>query len=114
MTKLHLYIALAIAGLVLPYSQFAPWLLQHGLAPGLLWYAATANPIASFAWADVLVSGLALLAFCYFDSGNRNLPKRWLVPLSLFSVGVSLALPVLLILRETQARRVNTPNASLE
>lgn len=100
MKTLSLYIALAIIGCLLPFSQFAPWLIQHGLAPGLLWQMATANPIASFAWADVLVSGLALLAFCYLEPSHRHLKKRWLVPLCLFSVGVSLALPVLLILRQ--------------
>lgn len=102
MKALTVYCILAVAGFLLPYSQFAPWLAQHGLAPGLIWHLATANPLASFAWADVLISGLAVLAFCYFDTDNRRLRQLWLVPLSLFTVGVSLALPVLLILRQQQ------------
>jgi hypothetical protein len=31
----HVYMIFCVLGLILPYSQFVPWLLEHGLDPSL-------------------------------------------------------------------------------
>ena len=49
-----LYLALCIAGLLLPYSQFVPWVLQHGLNPALFARELFANRIGAFFGMDVL------------------------------------------------------------
>lgn len=49
-----LYLALCIAGLLLPYSQFVPWVLQHGLNPALFARELFANRIGAFFGMDVI------------------------------------------------------------
>ncbi len=94
-----LYILLCIAGATLPLSQFVPWLADHGLDLPLLLQQATAGPIAAFAWADVLISGLAVALFV-FAEGRRLAMRGWWWPLCGLAVGPSLALPLFLLLRE--------------
>lgn len=94
-----IYLLLSIVGLVLPLSQFVPWLSAHGLDVPLLLQQATSSRIASFAWADVLVSAMAVVAFVLAEGRRLAMRRLWL-PLSCLAVGPSLALPFFLFLRE--------------
>ena len=64
----HLYLILAVLGVVLPYAWFVPWLLEHGLNVGLLVEEIFASRISVFGWLDVIVSALALLVFILADN----------------------------------------------
>lgn len=57
----YFYGVLSILGLVLPYSQFIPWITHNGLDVPLLWEAITSTRIGAFAWMDVLVTVIVLL-----------------------------------------------------
>ncbi|MBH2010694.1 MAG: DUF2834 domain-containing protein [Xanthomonadaceae bacterium] len=94
-----IYILLCIAGTALPLSQFVPWLATHGLDVALLVQQALAGPIAAFAWADVLVSGIAVAIFVVAEGRRLAMRRLWL-PLSCLVVGPSLALPMFLLQRE--------------
>ena len=96
----HLYLILAVLGVVLPYAWFVPWLLEHGLNVGLLVEEIFASRISAFGWLDVIVSALALLVFIFTDRQERNVKLFWLPVLGTFAVGVSLGLPLYLYLRE--------------
>ncbi|AKT41863.1 DUF2834 domain-containing protein [Chondromyces crocatus] len=100
------YAALAVIGTLLPLSQFAPWLGVHGLDLPLLVQLATADRIAAFAWADVLVSGVTVLCFVLVEGRRLGMRQLWL-PLVALSVGPSLALPLFLFLRERHRDAVN-------
>lgn len=66
----HLYLALALAGTVLPYSQFLPFLREHGLDLRLFLDQLFVNRISGFfAW-DVIVSSLGLPLFLYMREGR--------------------------------------------
>ncbi len=93
------YLILCIAGTVLPLAQFVPWLSANGLNMPLLLQQAISNNIAAFAWADVLISGLATIALICAE-GQRLGMRRLCLPLSTIVVGPSLALPLFLYLRE--------------
>ena len=97
-----LYLALCLAGLLLPYSQFVPWVLQHGLNPALFVRELFANRISAFFGMDVIVSAVALLVFTRIESARLGIRKRWLVVIAVLTVGVSLALPLFLYLRELE------------
>ena len=49
---------------------------------------------------DVLVSAVVLIVFMKIESRRRSIPRRWLPIAGLVLVGVSLALPLFLYLRE--------------
>ena len=99
------YLALCILGLVLPYAEFVPWVLQHGLNLRLFVQELFANRIGAFFGMDVIVSAIALLVFTRFESNRLGIGKRWLVVLAVLTVGVSLGLPLFLYLRELELER---------
>lgn len=94
------YALLCLSGAVAPLSQFVPWLVQHGLALPLLAQQAFASPVSAFAWLDVLVSAVVMLVFVAVEGRRLRMPPPWLPVLCLATVGVSLALPMFLLLRE--------------
>ena len=100
-----LYLALCFAGVALPYWQFLPWVLQHGLNMPLLARELFANRIGGFFGMDVLVSAIALLSFTRIESKRVPIRLRWIVLAAVLTVGVSLGLPLLLFLRERELER---------
>ena len=100
-----LYLALCLAGFLLPYSQFVPWLLQHGLNLPIFARELFANRIGAFFGMDVIVSAVALLVFTRIESVRLGIRRRWLVVIAVLTVGVSLALPLFLYLRESELDR---------
>jgi len=97
------YALLCVPGLLLPYAAFLPWMLEHGADLPLLLEQAMATPIALFAWLDVLVAGVVLLTFIVVEGRRRQMRRLWLPVLATLSVGVSLGLPLFLLLREQQS-----------
>ncbi len=99
------YLLLCIAGTALPLAQFVPWLSANGLNVPLLFQQATSSNIAAFAWADVLISGLATIALICTEGRRLRMRQLWL-PLSSIVIGPSLALPLFLLLRENHLTRM--------
>jgi hypothetical protein len=94
------YLFLCVLGVVLPYSQFIPWLVENGLNAPLFTHQLFANRISGFfAW-DVLVSAVVLVGFIRSEGRRRGVPLLWLPILGVLSVGVSFGLPFFLYLRE--------------
>src|SRR5579884_4126900 len=101
MTMRRIYLLLCLAGIVLPYWQFAPWLVQHGLNLRLLIQQLFANRVSGFFALDVVVSALVVFVFAVSERGRLRL---WWAPMvAVVTVGVSLALPLVLYLREGEA-----------
>jgi hypothetical protein len=96
----HYYIALCLVGVVLPYSQFFPFLQQHGLNLPLFVHLLFANRIAAFFGLDVIVSSAVLWVAVLVDSRRNLLPHAWAPLVGNLLVGVSLGLPLWLYLRE--------------
>lgn len=94
------YFILCALGVALPLSQFAPWLHQNGLNIPLLTSEAFGNHIAAFAWLDVIVSAVVVLVFIIWEGRRLGMKKLWIPIIGLLSIGVSLGLPLFLLLRE--------------
>lgn len=97
----HLYLVLCIAGTVIPYAVFMPWLGAHGLNLRLFVQEISANPISVFFALDVVMSAIVVVAFTGVERRRVKLRFRWVLLPALLLVGVSLALPLLLYLRES-------------
>lgn len=108
MTRGHLYWALCVPGLLLPYSAFAPWLAQHG--PDLPLFVAElfSTRIGAFFGWDVIVSAVVLLTFAGVEARRIGWRAFWLTAAAVVLAGVSLGLPLLLALRERQAAAART------
>lgn len=94
------YAALTGLGIFVPFAMLLPWLLDHGLdIPGLVMEAASTR-VGAFAWLDVLVSALALIAFIFHEGRKIGMNRLWLPVLGTCLVGVSCGLPLFLYMRE--------------
>jgi len=96
----HLYLALCVAGTVLPCWQFLPFLRNHGLDLPLLFQQLFATPVSGFFGMDVIVSSVVLWVFVLGEGRRAGVRHLWAPIAANIMVGVSLGLPLFLYLRE--------------
>jgi len=99
------YLSLCLLGFALPYSQFIPWVLEHGLDMPLFLRQLFANRISGFFGVDVLISAVTLIGFIRTEGARLKMRKLWLPLASVLLVGVSLGLPLFLYLRECDLQK---------
>jgi hypothetical protein len=105
----HLYLLFAVLGLMLPYSQFVPWIAQHhALDMSIFLRDLFANRISAFFAMDVLVSAIVLISFVQSEGKRLGVRLLWLPIVAVCLVGVSLGLPLFLYLRQLQLDRATT------
>jgi hypothetical protein len=97
-----IYLVLCLLGAALPYWQFLPWLAANGFNMPLFVRELFANRIGGFFGMDVLVSAVVLLVFVRSEGRRVGVSAGWLPVIAVLTVGVSLALPLFLYLRERQ------------
>lgn len=95
-----LYLGLCIVGTLLPYSQFVPFLREHGLDLQLFFEQLFANRVSGFFGMDVIVSSVVLWLFVYVDGRRYGVKHLWAPVAANLAVGVSLGLPLFLYMRE--------------
>ena len=101
----HFYLVCCVLGLLFPYSQFVPWLLEHGLNITLFCRELFANRISSFFAMDVIVSAIVLLWFIQSEGRRLRVRLLWLPTIGTLIVGVSFGLPLFLFLRQATLDR---------
>jgi Terpene cyclase DEP1 len=102
----HLYLLFAVVGLVLPYSQFVPWLAEHhALNMSIFLRDLFANRISAFFAIDVIVSAVVLLIFIKAEGRKAGVTLVWLPIVGTLLVGVSFGLPLFLYFRQVQIDR---------
>jgi hypothetical protein len=101
----HLYLVLCVLGILLPYSQFIPWFLEHGLDLALFFRHLFANRIGAFFGMDVIISSLVLWVFVFSEGHRLGMRRLWLPVLASLAVGVSLGLPLFLYMRQLHLDR---------
>ena len=100
-----LYLLLAVLGTILPYSQFVPWLAEHGLNVRLLFTQLFLGHVSAFFGLDAIVSALVLLVFIFSEGSRRKIGMLWLPVAATCLIGVSCGFPLFLYLRERQLVR---------
>lgn len=94
------YLILCIVGTILPYSQFVPFLAKHGLNLQLFFAQLFVNHISSFFGMDLIVSSLVLWVFVFWEGSRLGMKNLWVYVASNLLVGVSLGLPLFLLMRQ--------------
>ncbi|MBD2773932.1 DUF2834 domain-containing protein [Iningainema tapete] len=103
------YAILCVFGTILPYTPFVSWLSDNGLNLPLAFLEVSQSRMSAFAWFDVLLSACTLLIFV-ISEGNRHSIRHWWMPIiATLTVGVSLGLPLFLLLREIQLNQSTKP-----
>ncbi|GAA0358296.1 DUF2834 domain-containing protein [Bacillus horti] len=96
----YFYGILSILGTILPYSQLVPWISENGFNITQLIYEASESRIGAFAWLDVVVAAVVLIGFILYEGIREKMKYLWLPIIGTLTVGVSLGLPLFLLLRE--------------
>ena len=107
MKRKNVYLFLCVAGAILPYWQFVPWLMAYGFDVPRLIADLFVNRISAFFATDVIIS--TVVVFVFLGSQRRRLGGYWWLPAgALLTVGVSLGLPLLLYLVEDGKQPVDS------
>jgi len=93
------YVAAGILGTVIPWLFFARFFIHNGLNLPLVVQSLFVNGVAGGFSADVLISIIVFLVWSFSDAKKHNIQNWWLVLPACFMVGLSLALPLYLILK---------------
>jgi len=106
----HVYLALCLLGVLLPYWQFVPWVIEHGLSLSRLTHELFETRIGAFFGLDVLVSAIVLFVFIAAERGRIALSQLCLPIITTLLVGISLGFPLFLYLRQ---RKLDADQAAL-
>jgi hypothetical protein len=98
----NFYLVLCLAGAILPYWWFVPFLREHGPDLRLFFEQLFATQISGFFAMDVIVSSLVLWVFVFVEGRRLGMKRLWLPIAANVAVGVSLGLPLFLYMREQQ------------
>ena len=101
----HFYLACCVLGLLLPYSQFLPWLSEHGLDLALFARELFVNRISAFFATDVIVSAIVLIWFIQSEGKRLRVRLLWLPTVGTLLAGVSFGFPLFLFLRQVTLDR---------
>ena len=94
------YVIAAVIGTIIPWWFFASFFTTEGVNIPLFLSSLFVNGAAGGFSADVLISIVVFWVWSYRDAQKQSISRWWLVlPASCF-VGLSLALPLYLYLRE--------------
>ncbi len=102
----YLYLVFCLLGLLLPYSQLIPWIMEHrppNTEPFI--HDLFANRISAFFAMDVIVSAVVLFIFIKAEARKAGVTLLWLPIVGTLLVGVSFGLPLFLYLRQVQLDR---------
>ncbi len=101
-----LYLVLCVAGTLFPYSQFVPFLQEHGLDLRVFFEQLFSNRIGGFFGLDVIVSSVVLWALVVIEGRRAGMKHLWAPIAANLAVGVSLGLPLFLYMREQRLAKL--------
>jgi hypothetical protein len=93
------YLILAIVGFVLPYSQFIPFLADHGLDLSLFWSQLFVNHASSADTVDLFTSSFVFWIFVFKEGTKLQMKFLWVYLVVNLIIGLSCALPLFLAIR---------------
>ncbi|KAF1011088.1 MAG: hypothetical protein GAK29_04997 [Acinetobacter bereziniae] len=102
------YALLTLIGIVLPFSQFILWLNQHGLNLTLFFQQIIENPIAAFAWLDVVITVMVIIFMVINDGQQLKMKKLWVPIVASLVGGASVGLPLFLYMKQCHLEQTTT------
>lgn len=100
MTIRNFYLLMAMAGTLIPWVMFGFFFTDNGPDIPLFLQSLFVNGAAGGFTADVFISIIVFWVWSWRDAVNNQVKRWWLVFPASFFVGLSLALPLYLYLRE--------------
>jgi hypothetical protein len=94
------YGLLCVVGFIAPAALIMLFLAHHGFDLALAWRQLTTGYASLLFLADLGISALTFWTFAIHESRRQRIPLWWLALLATMMVGLSLGLPLFLLLRE--------------
>jgi len=107
MSVKNFYLAMAVVGTVVPWLFFGSFFALNGLDIPLFLKSLFVNGAAGGFSADVLITIVIFWVWSWRDATRHRIARWWLVLPASFCVGLSLALPLYLYLRERAKSQKN-------
>jgi hypothetical protein len=96
----HIYLFLAVVGLIVPYYFLISFVVANGLDGRLFVKQLFGTPISAFFAADLFLSCIVFVLYFRQETRRHSIEHAWVCLAALFIVGLSCALPLFLYLRE--------------
>ena len=96
----------AAAGTVIPWLFFGQFVAANGLDLFAFLTQPFVNGAAGGFTADAIIAAIAFLVWSNADARERGVPHWWVTIPATLAVGLSLALPLYLVMREGRTARV--------
>lgn len=100
MSRKHIYLFLAVIGLIIPYYFLISFLMAHGFDAPLILKQLFGTPISTFFAVDLIVSSVVFMVYLEQEAKRRSMKHGWIYLIALLTVGLSFALPLFLFVRE--------------
>jgi hypothetical protein len=101
----YMYLGLCVAGSILPWAAFVPFLRAHGFDIREFFDQRFGTSVSSFFGWDVIVSSLVLWTFVLLEGRRLGMARLWAPIAANLVVGVSLGLPLFLYMREIHSEK---------
>ena len=100
MNRKTIYLIFAILGTVLPYAGFLSFIGNNGFDLAAFGQGAVTNGAAAGFTVDLFLSSFAFWVFMFADASKRGIKNLWIYIACNLLVGLSLALPLYMYVRE--------------
>lgn len=97
----YFWLLLCVLGILFPFSQYPAYYEKYGMDFTPFTTAPWKDPATAFLQMDFIVTAVTAAAFIVYDGRKLKMKRLWLPLASIFLVGMSLALPLFLYLRES-------------
>ncbi|MDY6830133.1 MAG: DUF2834 domain-containing protein [Pseudomonadota bacterium] len=94
-----LWAVFCVLGTLVPMSQLALWIAEYGPDLPRMVQQVGGDRLSRFAWLDVVLSALALIAYVLWDQARGGFRHAVWVILATCTIGVSLGLPLYFLLK---------------
>ncbi|MCH2197197.1 MAG: DUF2834 domain-containing protein [Flavobacteriales bacterium] len=97
----YLYLVFAIVGVILPYSEMIPFMIENDNDLWLLFEEQFQRRSNRFFAYDLLLTGTVASIFILYDGRRNQVKNYWFAFAGIFLVGVCFGLPLYLFFKES-------------
>jgi len=101
----HIYIILCIFGIILPYSQIIPLVLEGNFGFQMMIDQLFANRVSSLFALDLFVTATAFVVFALYEGTKLKIKHLWVPLVASILVGASLGFPLFLYMRQVNLEK---------
>lgn len=109
------YLVLLIIGAAIPLNYLVQFIVEYGFDLRMILNQLHTNNIVKFVASAMILTSVTFLYFMYIEAKKHQIYTWWICVIALFTVGVSLALPLFLYIREDyiDIEKINEGKAKL-